>query len=62
MSYIIIDHKTEGEWKIKLIMAINFLSSKDSEETHTMYSKIGNIKILIGSETDGIIEKRFETF
>ena len=32
------DPKTQGEQKIRLTMAINFFSSKDSEETRTMYS------------------------
>ena len=36
LSDIINDHKTQGEWKIHLIIAINFISSKDSNETHTM--------------------------
>ena len=30
LSHVINEHKTEGEWKIHLIMAINFMSSKDS--------------------------------
>ena len=34
LSDIINDHKTQGEWKIHLTMAINVFSSKDSEETH----------------------------
>ena len=29
LSDMIKDHKTEGEWKIQLIMSINFMSSKD---------------------------------
>ena len=27
------DRKTQGEWKIQLTMAINFISFKDSNET-----------------------------
>ena len=38
----IIDHKTPGEWKIQLLMLINFMSSKDSEETRTMHTKTHN--------------------
>ena len=39
----IIEHKTQSEWKIQLTMAINFISSKDSDETRTMHAKsIGN--------------------
>ena len=40
-------------------MTINFISSKDSDETNVMYSKRDNIEIMIGSETDEIIEEFF---
>ena len=33
LSDMINDHKTQGEWKIQLTMAVNFMSSKDSNET-----------------------------
>ena len=39
LSDIINDHKTQGEWKVQSTMAINFFSSKDSEETRTMHTK-----------------------
>ena len=52
MSDIINDHKTEGEWKIHLTIAINFFSSKESEETRTMYGKSGNMEVMMGNETD----------
>ena len=55
------DHKTRREWKIQLTMQINFISSKDSEETRTMYTKSHNIEIMMGNETDEIIEKLFES-
>ena len=42
-------------------MQINFISSKDFEETRTMYTKSHNIEIIIGNETDEIIEKFFES-
>ena len=31
------DYKTQGEWKIELTTEINFMSSKDSNETGTMH-------------------------
>ena len=37
-------------------MAVNFFSSKDSEEIRTMHSKSDNIEVLNGKETDEIIE------
>ena len=40
-------------------MAINFFSSKVSERIRNMYAPSDDIKILIGNETDEIIEKRF---
>ena len=54
--------KTSSEWKIQLAMAINFRSSKDSDETRTMYTKSNNVEIMIGSETDEIMEDLFESF
>ena len=43
-------------------MVINFISSKDSEEIRTMYTKSDNIEIIIGNKTDEIIEELFESF
>ena len=43
-------------------MAINFISSKDSDETRTMHTKSNNVEIIMGSETDEIIEDLFESF
>ena len=61
LSDIINDHKTQGEWKIYLTMAISFISSKDSDETRTMHSNSDNIEIMMSSETDEIIEEHFES-
>ena len=43
-------------------MAISFFSSKDSEETSTMYSKSDNIEVMMGNETDKINEDPFDSF
>ena len=61
LSDVINDHKTQGEWEIQLTIAINFISSKDSYETHIMCSKSNKIKIMMGSETDEIIKELFES-
>ena len=53
------DHKSRREWKIQLTMSVNFISSKDSNETRTLCSKSNNIEIMMGNETDEIIEKTF---
>ena len=42
-------------------MSINFISSKDSDETRTMSTKIDNIEIMMVSETDDIIKELFES-
>ena len=41
-------------------MAINFFSSKDSEETPTMYSPSDNIEVMMGSKANKIIEDLFD--
>ena len=43
-------------------MAIKFISSKDSEETCIMYSKSDNIEVIMGNETDEVIEDLFDLF
>ena len=55
------DHKTRREWKIQLTTQINFISSKDSEETGTMHTKSSNIEIMMSSETNDIIKKLCES-
>ena len=42
-------------------MQINFISSRDSDETRTMHTKSHNIEIIMGNETDKIIEKLSES-
>ena len=44
-------------------MSINFISPKDdnSDETHNMHAKSDNIEIMIGRETDEIIEELFKS-
>ena len=64
----IIKHKTQSEWKIQLTMAINLISSKDSDETGTMHAKniiemkYNNVEIMMGSETKEIIEELLKFF
>ena len=60
---LINDHKTQSEWKIQLTMEINFISSKpDFDETRIMHAKRDNKEIMIGNETDEVIEELFESF
>ena len=58
----IIEHKPQSEWMIQLTMATNFISSKDSDETRTIHTKSNNVEIMMGSETDEIIEELFKSF
>ena len=43
-------------------MASYFVSAKDFDETRTMHTKINNVEIMMGSETDEIIEQLFKSF
>ena len=60
LSKIIDDHK--NEWKIQLTMETTFFSSKDSNETHTMYTTTNFIEIMIGYETSEITEGLLNLF
>ena len=42
-------------------MSINFISSKDSDENCNMHTKKDNIEIIMGSETNNIIEELCES-
>ena len=58
----VINYETQfGEWKIQLTMSIKFISSKDSNETRIMHTKSDNIEIMMGSETNDIIEELRES-
>ena len=58
----VIHYETQfAEWKIQLTMQINFISSKDSGETRTMYTNSRNVETMTGSKTDDIIEELRES-
>ena len=40
-------------------MSMNFISSKDSDETGNMHTKSNNMEIRTGNQTDEIIKKHF---
>ena len=58
----IIGDYTFGEWKIQLIIQIIFICSLDTGEIRTMDSKSDNIEIMMGSETDDIIDELLKLF
>ena len=51
----------QGEQKIQLTMANNFISSNDSNETLTMNYVRDDTEIVIGYETDEIIDQIFDS-
>ena len=61
LSDMIIDYKTQGEWKIQLTMSINFISSNDFDETHYLHTKSNNTEIMMGKGTDEIIDELCES-
>ena len=61
LSDMINDYKTQSEWKIKLTMSINFISFNDSDAAQNKHTKSDDTEIMIGSETDDIINKLFES-
>ena len=62
LSNKVFDYETQyGEWKTQLTMSITFLSSNDSDEDCKMHSKSDNIEIIMGSETNYIIQELCES-
>ena len=55
------DDKTSGEWKIQLVIQNKCISSKNFEETRSVYSASNNIEIFISSVTDEVIDRLFDT-
>ena len=49
------------EWKIQLIMKINFIFSKNFIESRDMHSKSDNIEIMLGDGTNEIIKNIFNS-
>ena len=58
LSGIINDHE---KWKIQLAIQINFISSKDLRKSCTINTRSDNIKTMMASETNDIIEELFES-
>ena len=45
--------------KIQLKIAVNFMSSKETDEERVMYSEISNIEIMINDKTNEVIKELF---
>ena len=66
LSDIINDHKAirneSKEWKNQINMHVNFVSSKDTWETRTIFVWSDNEEIRSGNETDDIIKRLLKSF
>ena len=66
LSDLINDHKAirneSNEWKIQINMHVNFISSKDTGETCTIFVWSDNEEIRLGNETDDIIKGLLNSF
>ena len=56
------NYEAHNEWKIQLIMKINYISSLDINDTCIMHTKIDNIEIMNCTETSDIINELFKSF
>ena len=55
------DYKTSGEWKIQLVMINKCISSKNFKETRSVSSASNSIEIFMGSDTDEVVDRLFDT-
>ena len=54
--------KAHGEWKIQLIIKINFICSVGTNEFRKTYTKSDNVEIMSGTETSDVINELFKSF
>ena len=59
---VINNHMNHREWKIQLTMQVTFISSLDTREFRITHRKSDNVKIVMGIETDDIINELFKCF
>ena len=66
LSDLINDHKTirneSKEWKIEITMHVNFISSKDTGETRTIFVWSDSKEIRLGNEADDNIKELLNSF
>ena len=55
------DHKTPGGWKMQPVIVNRCISSINFEEARFKYSASSNIEFFTGSNTDEVINRRFDT-
>ena len=61
LKYIIINLQRSDTGKIQFIIAINFISSKDTDEERTMHSEYNNIEVMTYDNRDEVIEELFDS-
>ena len=66
LSDTINDHKNvrneSNKWDIQINMHVNFISSKDTRDTRTIYVCSDNEEIRLDNETNDIIKQLFKSF
>ena len=61
MRDIIIDLQSSNTWKIQLTVAINFVSSNDTEEEHVRHSMGDNTKYAPYNDANEAVNELFES-
>ena len=61
MRNLIIDFQNSDTREIKLTISSNFISSKDAEEEHVMYSKSKNIKFKFYNDANKVVDELSES-
>ena len=61
MRNIIINLQNFETWKIRLTIAVNFISSKNAEEERVIHSRSDNIKFISYNDTNEVVDELFES-
>ena len=61
MKEFINNSKKSDTWKIQLTIAINFISSKDTDEERVMHLESDNIEIMIYNKAKEVIQELLES-
>ena len=61
LKNIVIDLRKSDTPKIQLTIAVNFISSKDTNEEQIMHSKTDNIEVMSYGSPDKLIEELFDS-
>ena len=61
MNDITIDLQESDTWKIQLSIAINFISSKDTEEERVMHAKSNNTTFMSFDNVNVVIDELFRS-